>query len=310
MQKETDSHVFRNCVELIDHHVRISMRCSREQRHEMINDFFPRLQLLVQRYRENGASLDQYVITSFRLYLRNRHRRDGRYRHLQLLCDEGGMEENGFPGCVASPAENYSAKSDLQPWLKVIRTMGPQENQDDCTRTWTRCRVTSVRKPTRGRPTPPGRHGDSARRFTLFVLCKNLPGFGLQDLPRIADRFSLPLPYLTGLWMNACAMTEAQIERRRVTERSRDRHYTALLEYQRQEREADHPQDQSRFRMLAAFHRSRLDSARLRLMRPVQLTHHQISTLLGVPKGTIDSLISKMRGRLAHDENLTYARRA
>ena len=290
-----------HCLDVLERFARDNLQFSREYRHELINEFYPTLLRLLRSFQDRGVPLDRYVIYTFRLFLRQRRVRVHRERHLRLLCSEGAID--GYTHAVAEPATPYadrlfSAETPLLPRRYSPdghrRCAADPEDVEQSTRV-----VQPVRLQMPRRPSSPGRDGDCIRRYALFVLCKNAPMMSQSEVLNVAQQFGLPVGYVTSMWITAREMAVDQIERRANLERLRDRHFTALLEMQRRESEAETPLERQAYRALVETHRTRLHSARRRLQRSPHLTHLQISTLLGVPKGSVDSLMAKMRVRFA-----------
>ena len=139
------------------------------------------------------------------------------------------------------------------------------------------------------------RQRDTVRKQLLICLCKNLPLLGQEEVEHYATLFCIPSRWLHGL-ETYIHERRAHVSRATTDYREhRDRHYAAMLHHQR------FPDiTGTRAPNLEDFHRRRWEYYRRRLKRQtVHLTNREVATLLGIPKGSVDSALSNLSRRLA-----------
>ncbi len=139
------------------------------------------------------------------------------------------------------------------------------------------------------------RQRDTVRKQLLICLCKNLPLLDQEEVEYYAALFGIPSRWLHGL-ETYIHERRSRISRATTDYREhRDRHYAAMLHHQRftDNTETSAPD-------LEEFHRRRWEYYRRRLKRQtVHLTNREVASLLGIPKGSVDSALSNLSRRLA-----------
>lgn len=139
------------------------------------------------------------------------------------------------------------------------------------------------------------RQRDTVRRQLLICLCKNLPLLDHDEIHYYAVLFGLPVEWIRG-FDSYLHERHARISRARTNYREhRDRHYAAMLHHQifseKSRSEGCDPVE---------FHRRRWNYYRRRLRRQtVHLTNREVASILGIPKGSVDSALSNLSRRLA-----------
>ncbi len=139
------------------------------------------------------------------------------------------------------------------------------------------------------------RQRDTVRKQLLICLCKNLPLLDQEEVEHYAVLFGIPSRWLHGL-ETYVHERRARISRATTDYREhRDRHYAAMLHHQRSPET-----NNTGLPNMERFHRRRWEYYRRRLKRQtVHLTNREVATLLGIPKGSVDSALSNLARRLA-----------
>jgi len=257
------------CCEFVRELFSRSVRARPEESHEALAEFYPRLCTLPERYRDQGSSFEAYVTVSFRFFYRTRRNVHRRRRMLEVLVPEIDEILSVAESSVFDRVEDPAFEPDP---AVVIETAGCLCN--------TRLR-------------------DTIRRQILIVFCKNLPLLDDEETRRYARALQIPMSFVNAVRSYIDDRNAPLLARRCFFRTQRDRHYvqmnyaeTLVLE-----------EPDSAVRLAATkryrFHRRRWAHYRKRLDRiKIHLSHQEIGSLLGIPKGTVDSAVSRLNRRL------------
>jgi len=244
--------------------IQISSNGNRQEAIEAVGDFYPVLQRITLSYRDTGSSFDAYLRTNVRYFCRKRQYQSSRHRGREIPTEP---ESAIFDGLVVHES--------------IPDTMDPKPY------------------PFSDYPVQSLRSRDSTRRQVLFILFSNLPVLSGEQLERYAALLAVPIAWITALQSVAITIVEPRRDRRlRLVER-RDRHFALAAEYERRIPNARTREHRRRFLRRLQFHRDRWRSydARLRRFR-CTLSHSELSLLLGIPKGSIDSAMNQFRRKV------------
>ncbi|MEX2445225.1 MAG: hypothetical protein WD492_16620 [Alkalispirochaeta sp.] len=138
------------------------------------------------------------------------------------------------------------------------------------------------------------RQRDTVRRQLLICLCKNLPLLDQDEISYYAALFGLPIGWIRGFESYLHERRERISQARTGYREHRDRHYAAMLHHQIFPGTTRHDGYDP-----VEFHRRRWKYYRKRLQRQtVHLTNREVATILGIPKGSVDSALSNLSRRL------------
>ncbi|WP_018527272.1 hypothetical protein [Alkalispirochaeta alkalica] len=240
-------------------------RLGGEEVEDIIANFYPRLMPMTTGYQDQGSSFEAYLATtlyhSSREYVRRRieHR-----KNLIYLSDEGDLwlarEE-----LVGEPDITFHYGTH-EPDLLPLQETGTAE---------------------------------SLNRQFLFLFCKNVPLLSCQDCETFAAILDLPLSWITAIREYCQRHRTDRVQRRTILRERRDRHYSAMMRYQRDLHEAD-PAIRGRLKDRSDHHRRLWLLYIQRLKRQnLHLSNREVALLLGIPKGTVDSSLHTLGKRLA-----------
>lgn len=244
--------------------IALSSNGNRREAIDAIGDFYPVLQRITSSYRDTGSSFEAYLRTSVRYFCRKkRHYSDRRHGH-EIPMDP---EDSVFDGLIVEES------------VPDIITPKPYPFAETSAQTL--------------------RSRDSTRRQILFILFSNLPVLSNEELQRYSRLLAVPMEWIAALQSVALSILEPRRERRRKLVERRDRHYSLAVEYERLITTARTEEHRRRYEHRIRFHRNRWRGYEDRLRRcRCTLSHRELSFLLGVPKGSIDSAMSQFRQKV------------
>lgn len=174
---------------------------TREQQHEILNEFYPRLENMCDNYHYQGKSFEAYVFSTLRYFCRTWHRRQMERIDREVLIGESQSEL--FVCEDPAPAvEDDLTPYPLHPVAGVV--------------------VSS-------------RFEDAFRRQILICLCKNIPLLSDADAQRYATRLSLPYAWIEAVQRATHERTVQVRERTERMKRHRNRHYVKMIQCERAE---------------------------------------------------------------------------
>lgn len=239
-------------------------RIKRIEHDEIASEFYPRFVRLSREYEAQGASFEAYLFTALRYFIRSRGRsqqRASQQREILFACTD--------------PDELYAAEA--VPPLEKDRAPVPILNVGS-----------------RGR--------DALRRQLIMSLCKNMPLLSDAELSRYAERLDLPEQWIRCVQAYVHdTMRQVSAERTRFREQ-RDRHFMAIrtLEHAGEDKLVFPSRSRVPVEQRLRFHKRRWRYYAERLARQnAHLSNRQIATLLGIPKGSVDSGLNSLGQRLA-----------
>jgi hypothetical protein len=236
-----------------------------DERSEIISEFYPRIRGIVDNYREMGSSFEAYFACSLNHSCRTYISRKMRIRQHETVYLADGDPAETFNGLAAEP--------DLEP---VYGELDPEFS----------------------RMQGPGQR-DTLRRQLLVVLCQNIPVLSAGECERYALILDLPRSWLQAVLEYALHHRADRAERRTVLRERRDIHFAAMIRFERIAKDPTHTGDDAHHHVRYQFHR-RLWLIYIMKLRnqTVHLSHREVSVLLGIPKGSVDSAVNILSRRL------------
>lgn len=243
------------------------LRMPQKERFEIAAEFYPRFCNLVDRYEEQGSSFETYVKVSVRFYCRSCVERRNNQESQELLVSD--IEEIPYGDDDTTGAIQFEDTPIIDIALR-----------DAAVLTNTRTK-------------------DTVRRQLLISFCKNFPVLSDAEVHRIAHVLKIPQPLIDGLTAYVHDRRSRYQERRCTYRRKRDYHFYHMQSLQL--KTAHHLPTKKREQLIqrAAYHRDRWIFYRERLSRQnIRLSNRDVSELLGVPKGSVDSAMVNLGRRL------------
>lgn len=224
--------------------------------------FYPRIKNLVSRYRPQGKSFHAYLATTLRYQLRSYAKEKGNEKIRLTTQSEHAVAEAIMPFGRTSLDSDHAAS----PAPVAIRPMKVS-------------------------PT-------TCRRL-LFLTLRASERLTQESCRRIAALTGCDEAWLTDRWQELRALYERRRIRRLDAERIRDRAWFRIRCAETRLRSAVDEDEREACRAECARWQVRLDRARDAIQRiPMGPTHKEIATVLGLPKGTVDSGVYKLRQEL------------
>jgi DNA-directed RNA polymerase specialized sigma24 family protein len=259
-----------HAVRYSDRLLRERHRLNREDRCELISDFYPRLQPLVENYRDRGASFDAYLASTLFHYHRAFIRRKNRRCRIEsgIITADGCTDRNFTP-----------------------RELVVEEASEPVYGTYTD-EFRQIQGP--GQP-------DTLRRQLLFAFCKNIPLLDAGELARYAALLDLPVLWVHAMVEFALRRNAERLLRRTILRERRDIHFAAMITMERRIKESMVNIEQTRLLSKYRYHR-RLWLAYIHRLRVqnVHLSHRDLAALFGISKGSVDSAVYVLTQRLAN----------
>lgn len=241
-------------------------RLTFDERSEIISDFYPRLAPLVENYEDQGSSFEAYLATTLFHCCRAYIRKKIRSRRFESTTLSDRDFESMVPEMVAEPG--------------VDPLVGHLDREYE-----------TIRGPS---------HSDTVRRQLLYVFCKNVPLLPASDLARYSEMLDIPESWVQTVLEYAVRRHSERMKYRTLLRNRRNIHYSTMIRAECLLKETDSQNERNRIhshyrrhRRLWLYHIHRLRTQNL------HLSHREISLLLGISKGSVDSAVYTFSKRLA-----------
>lgn len=240
-------------------------KLSMEERSEIISEFYPRIRGIVRNYQEIGSSFESYFACSLNHFCRTYIGRKIRIREYETMFLADGDPRETLSGMAAEP--------------------DPDPVYGEFDSEFSRMQGSGQR--------------DTLRRQLLVVLCQNIPLLSSEECERYSMILDLPGTWLQAVLEYALHHRADRAERRTVLRERRDIHFAAMIRLEKISRDPEYAEPEVCHRSRYRHHRRlwKLYVARLR-KQSIHLSHREISVLLGIPKGSVDSTINILSRRL------------
>lgn len=242
----------------------------REERSELISDFYPRLQPLVDNYHDRGSSFEGYLASTLYHYCRAHIRRKIRLRRIEagIVTLDGCTEEKETPPALIAEAPLDPLWGHYEEELKSIQGPG---------------------------------HVDTLRRQLLFVFCKNVPLLDGRELDRYSKLLDLPVRWIQAVLEYATRHHAERLRRRTVLRERRDAHYAAMIMLECTLKRSSVKFGRRRLAQRYDYHRRLwLEYVHRLRVQNVHLSHRDLAALFGISKGSIDSAVFVLTRRLVN----------
>ncbi len=239
--------------------VRLTTKFRRDETLETAAEFYPEFVRLSDRYRDLGSSFEAYLRASIRHYCRR---------------------------CSSDYTDQRRREVVIEPDSPLFGDSVASEDPD-----MTPPQILPI-----ARPGAPLRVRDAQRRQIIFVICLNLPALSSSEIERYSALLDLPLEWLRTMQTAANSVVSRRRDRRLHFSEKRDRHFSSMCELSRKLASCESESTRRKLTCRYRFHRKRWIFYRERCLRQrCTLSHSEIGTILGVPKGSIDSAIATFR---------------
>lgn len=254
--------LMQDITRLLSEFSRVRLRLSSEVSNNLISEFYPSIEGIINRYDSRKSSFETYLFTLFRIFQKENHRRGRKRDQINRILRSGAVDYQ----TATLPSALLVAED---PSIPVI-------------------------------PQVLSRSDEAIRRRILCTVCRNAANLTSREIKLYTRILNLPDGWLLGVSIWTKTILADHFERLEKLREKRDLYYSryiqcedALLEYHDEE-------EKIRLR-----HRMEINAARLKRVREkirkvkIHLSHAQLSSLLGIPKGSIDSCFSVIRRGLA-----------
>lgn len=249
-------------------------------REDAVADFFPRLTLLIERYQDQGSSFEAYLMVSLRFFCRTRHRERERLETVETLVSD--LEDSPHTAEAPRPIDVTYSIPEEDPTMIV-------EEPETAFLTETRTK-------------------DTVRKQVLISFCKNLPLLDDADVATFAATLNIPETFVDALQTYVSARRHRFVSQQSGFRRQRDRHYIRMRALEALVAPEITSAAQERIARRYRFHRRLWHYYRRRLKRQrVSLTNAELSSLLGIPKGSVDTSLVRLNRRLEIIRDARYA---
>lgn len=253
------------------------LRIPLKERIDIAGEFYPRFCNLANRYEEQGSSFETYVKVSVRFFCRSYAERRGDQESQELLVSD--VDE--------LPYGNDETTGTEQTRAVPFPTASPAV-RDSAVLTDTRTK-------------------DTVRRQLLISYCKNFPVLTDAEADRIASALQIPQTLVDGLAVYVHDRRSRYHERRFSYRRKRDYHFHRMQSLQRRGTTQLTVHEQRNLVDCVAYHRDRWYYYRERLSRQnIRLSNREVASLLGIPKGSVDSAMVNLGRRLEGFSSTRY----
>ncbi|MDA3949699.1 MAG: sigma factor [Spirochaeta sp.] len=251
-----------------------------DDRDDAVADFFPRLALLIHRYRDQGASFEAYLMVSLRFFCRTRHRQRERLETVEMLVPD--VEDASYTADAPRPIVATYSIPEEDPTVIA-------ENPEVPFLTNTRTK-------------------DTVRRQMLISFCKNLPLLDDEDVAAFATTLKIPGSLLDALQTYVNNRRDRFVPQQSGYRRQRDRHYTRMRALEVHLAPGSTSEAKYQVSRRYRFHRRLWHYYCRRLKRQkISLSNAELSVLLGIPKGSVDTSLVRLNRRLEIIQNARYA---
>lgn len=257
-------------IRFVDYLMRERHRIGRDERAELISDFYPRLQHLVEHYREQGSSFEGYLASTVFHFCRAHVRKKIRTRRIEtgIVTLDGFTEDKDTPPALVSEAPIEPLCGHYEEELKNIQ--GP------------------------GQP-------DTLRRQLLFAFCKNIPLLEAKDLDRYGKLLNMPTLWISTVREYAARHHAERLLRRTILQERRDAHYAAMIALECRMKKGLRLHECKRITRRYDYHRRLwLEYIHRLRVQNVHLSHRDLAALFGIPKGSVDSAVFVLTRRLVN----------
>ena len=240
-----------------------------ETTEDVVAEFYPTLERLGRDYTAQGASFESYVLVTFRHFCRAYFRKQRERSELEINLEPNAIECDGL---IAHEDPSIDDRYDRN----AAGTAAPQ----------------SVAR-------------FVMKRHLLFTLLKNAPTLDEDELCAACRNLGVPLHYATAFVDVVRAQSDDRTMTRERMRLRRDRHYVMMLRWQSRLRSDHYDRDYAQTRY--HLHRRRWQYYIRRLKRQqLSVSNRLVATIVGVPKGTVDSALFTMARRLERGEIAVY----
>ncbi|SIP96448.1 RNA polymerase sigma factor, sigma-70 family [Alkalispirochaeta americana] len=241
-------------------------RLDTEEMEEIIADFYPRLVKMAETYQDQGASFEGYLATTLYHSSREYMRKKIDHRNCHVYLSESSGSVSSIPELVSEMDQTIHYGTHRP---EIIRLQGAGTEE-------------------------------ALKKQLLYLFCKNVPLLSLQDCQSFSHIFDLPLSWMTAIGEYCRHHRADRAQRRTIFQERRDKHYSAMLHFERELQEEFYPPIREKLKRRSNHHRKLwlLYIQRLKKQN-IHLSNKEVALLLGVPKGTVDSSLHNLSKRLA-----------
>ncbi|MFP4376888.1 MAG: hypothetical protein ACLFP4_07570 [Spirochaetales bacterium] len=267
--------------------------------------FYPRIRTLMRKYRPIGSSFEAYLKSTLRWQLRSyaARKHSAKIRLAVEASEELAREVHDLP------TDFVAARPQLQSRPHVAGSRGVTAPDP-------RDRYVDVRNPPSREPSiqlsprlPPSRGGltpGEAQRV-LFMALKATDKLDEASCRTLAHSLGCDPDWVVGVWLTLRKRCDENLQRRAVARATRDGAWFKIRCLQTKLAETLEPEERELFSKQLREWKQRFATARRKVTAiPSSPTHKEIADCLGVPKGTVDSSVFKIRKEL---DNPAYIRR-
>ena len=251
------SEILSDIVALLSSCGRTRLKLSQEETDELLSDFFPSITGIIKRYDSHRTSFEGYVCTLFRLFRSEQHRNRKKREQIDRILRSGVIEY-------------------------------PRNAQD--------LPVTVKEQTPVFSPALLSRRNDAARKRLLCTVCRSAANLSDRDIHYYTLILQLPEGWLLGVSTWARTVLERKYERLERLREKRDLYYSRYIRCEDRLRDYHDEEERRRMEHRLNVNKSRLNRVRQRI-RSLHfcLPHSQLSRLLGIPKGSIDSCMAVVK---------------
>lgn len=234
---------------------------SRNETDEAISDFYPSLARVIHRYTPARSPFEPYLYSMFRIAINEQRRSLKRERQIQRMIETGSLGYRVFTPTV----EYVSCEKPESSGLAVF-----------------------------------SRSDDSYRKRLICAVCRDAANLSAAEMQRYTRELNLPDGWIQGIAVWAKVVLTRSFARLEYLRTLRDRYYAHYIKCETDLFECTDSDLRETLLRRMAVNKKRLQSTRWKMSRVrTQLTHSHLSTLLGIPKGSVDSCFALLRKTLA-----------
>ncbi len=262
----TWAHFVEEAVSFMDSILRQNPRLAPDQRWDIISILYLRMEKLIQTYQERGASFDAYLGTCVRHASRSYIRTQTRHTQRFLFLDP---EMEPTDDCLLVEEHPEPVYGVYHPEVQhLIR----------------------------------GKTADRLRRQLMYAFCRNIPVLSPEDCRRYSQILDLPRRWVDAVIAYSLHHRQDRSQRRTHLRERRNHHYNRMSVWSLRMCNAESDEDREYCEKRYRNHRRLWLSQVEQLSRQTyHLTSREVATLLGVPKGSVDSSLHHLNRAL---ENL------
>jgi RNA polymerase sigma factor (sigma-70 family) len=268
--------------------------------------FYPRIQKLIRKYRPMGSSFEAYLKSTLRWQLRSyaARKRNSKIRLSVEASEEVACEIHELPSDFVPANPAFHSRPHVS-GSRGVTAPDPRNRHHPIVRN-PPARTPSVPLSPSLLPSQGGLTPGEAQRV-LFMALKAADRLNEDECRSLARTLGCDPDWIVHVWLTLRRRCDENLQRRAAARATRDRAWFKIRCLQTRLVETLEPTDRELCEKKLAEWRKRFETARGKVTSiPSTPTHKEIAECLGVPKGTVDSSIFRIRKEL---DDPAYIRR-